>query len=590
MKPFLVAAFSCIALASAPAQPAFSGEGGDAAFERLADEYLTGYLRWRPETGTALGFHEYDGKVTDLSKASLDIELSRLKSFERRLATLDSRSLSQQSYYDFSILRSQIRRDIFGFEEMGVYTRNPMTYARIGDVNIYIKRNFAPLPDRVRSIVSILKQAPQIMAAARANLDDSLPQPYIETAIEEAEGGAEFLGKDLVGALKDVKDQPLMAEFNAANSAAIEQLVSYVKYLKEQKLPKANTAYALGRAKYVKLIEYGEMITMPPEKILEIGMAELRRKQQVFADAAKAIDPTKKPVEVFKAIQKDHPTAKSLISDTSRDLDTIRQFVVDHKLITIPSPVRPRVAETPQFMRATSFASMDTPGPFETKATEAYYYVTPVEADWTPKQKEEWLTSFNYYTTDIVSTHEVYPGHYVQFLCLKASPATKLEKVFGSYAFIEGWAHYGEQMMVDEGFGSSGSRAPTPEEAEKAAKYLLAQTDEALLRVCRLCVSIKMHCQGMKVDEATKFFEENCYYEHKPSEQEAIRGTFDPEYLYYTLGKLEFFKLRADYKDQEGANFSLQKFHDEALRHGAPPLRLLRELMLKERGQWGKVL
>jgi uncharacterized protein (DUF885 family) len=233
---------------------------------------------------------------------------------------------------------------------------------------------------------------------------------------------------------------------------------------------------------------------------------------------------------------------------------------------------------------------MDTPGPLETKATEAYYYVTPVEPDWPPKQKEEWLTAFNYYTTDIVSIHEAYPGHYVQFLWLKASPATRLEKIFGGYAFIEGWAHYAEQMMVDEGFGYDKSGRADPASRIKAAKYRLAQTDEALLRVCRLCVSIKMHCQGMSVDEGTKFFQENCYYEEKPARQEAIRGTYDPEYLYYTIGKLEIFKLREDYRKEQGTAFSLQKFHDEMLRHGAPPIRLLRELMLKDSASWDAVL
>jgi hypothetical protein len=305
------------------------------------------------------------------------------------------------------------------------------------------------------------------------------------------------------------------------------------------------------------------------------------------------IDPASKPIAVFKAIQRDHPTEQSLIPDTARDLDMIRQFVIDRQVLTLPSPVRARVTETPQYLRATSFASMDTPGPFETKATEAYYYVTPVEPDWPPPQKEEWLTAFNYYTTDIVSVHEVYPGHYVQFLCLKASPATKLEKIFTSYAFIEGWAHYAEQMMVDEGFGApldnSALRAPHSA-LERAAKYQLAQTDEALLRICRLCVSIRMHCQGMGVEEATQFFQDNCYYEPKPAHQEAIRGAYDPEYLYYTLGKLEFLKLREDFRRQEGAKFTLQKFHDEALRHGAPPIRLLREVMLKDSGTWDRVL
>jgi uncharacterized protein (DUF885 family) len=277
-----------------------------------------------------------------------------------------------------------------------------------------------------------------------------------------------------------------------------------------------------------------------------------------------------------------------LIPDVAKDLDQIRQYVLDHHLVTIPSDVRATVRETPQFDRATTFASMDTPGPFETKATQAYYYVTPVESDWTEKQKNEWLTSFNFYTADVVSIHEAYPGHYVQFLHLNASSATQVEKIFGSYAFIEGWAHYCEKMMVDEGFGSVPN--PTPEQRVRAAKYRMAQADEALLRLCRLCVSIKMHTQGMSVADGAKFFHENCYYEEKPSYSEAMRGTFDPGYLNYTLGKLEILKLRDDYKAQEGANFSLEKFHDELLNHGAPPIRLLREILLKDPKKWDAVL
>ncbi len=184
----------------------------------------------------------------------------------------------------------------------------------------------------------------------------------------------------------------------------------------------------------------------------------------------------------------------------------------------------------------------------------------------------------------MVTIHEAYPGHYVQFLALNASPANKLEKIFTSYAFVEGWAHYCEQMMVDEGFGANGFH--TQADLVRAAKYRLAQSDEALLRLCRLCVSIKIHCQAMTVDEATRFFERNCYYEHKPARQEAIRGTFDPGYLYYTLGKLQILKLRQDYQRQQGSAYSLQQFHDEMLRHGAPPLRLLREVMLTRRGAW----
>jgi len=556
----------------------------DASFGKLADEFIAGYLAWRPQMGTSLGLHEYDGKVTDYSRPSLDAELARLKRFDQRLAVLDTKSLSPQAHYDFRILEAAIKNEIFQFENVEAYTKNPMTYAGVLDVNIYIKRNFAPLEDRVKSVIAIERQTPRIIAAARANLEESLAKPFIETAVEIANGSADFLGKDLVEALKEVKNEALMAEFKTVNQQAIQELRGYVAWMTKEKLPKAHTRYAFGLEKYQKLLSYGELIDLAPGKMLEIGLRELRREQHVFEEAAGKIDPGKKPIEVFKEIQKDHPTADGLIPDTRKDLEAIRQFVVGHRIITIPSPVRAKVEETPQYLRATSFASMDTPGPFERRATEAYYYVTPVEADWTPKQKDEWLTAFNYYTTDIVTIHEAYPGHYVQFLCLNASPATKLEKIFGSYAFIEGWAHYSEQMLVDEGFGADAG------DPLKAAKYRLAQADEALLRLCRWCVSIKTHCEGMSLEDATKFFEENCYYEHKPAYQEALRGTFDPGYLFYTVGKMEILKLRRDWQKQEGANFSLQKFHDELLRHGAPPIRLLREVMLKDRTIWGDIL
>ncbi len=213
-----------------------------------------------------------------------------------------------------------------------------------------------------------------------------------------------------------------------------------------------------------------------------------------------------------------------------------------------------------------------------------------MEPDWSDAQKEEWLTSFNNYSSDLVSIHEAYPGHYVQFLRLNASPATKVEKLFRNYSFVEGWAHYCEQMMVDEGYGAPASKNPSTEEQKRAAKYRMAQADLSMLRLCRLCSSIKMHTQNMTVDEATKFFQDNCYYEEKPARSEAMRGTFDPGYLSYTLGKLQILKLRSDYEAQQGKEFSLLKFHNELLNHGTPPVRLLREIMLKDKAKWNEVL
>ncbi|TMP92989.1 MAG: DUF885 domain-containing protein [Verrucomicrobia bacterium] len=568
----------------------FASQTADAEYEAVAEEYIKGYFASHPLQGTALGLHEYDGKITDYSRLALDAELSRLRRFDDRLTKFDPSKLSSRQSFDLKILQTAIKKELFQIQDMSVFERNPMVYARAADVNVYVQRNFAPLEDRVRSLTAIESQVPNILIAARTNLNDVLPKPYVELAIQIAKGSSDFLKKNLVEAIAALKDERIRAEFLDSNRKAANALADYAAWLEREKLPKASSDFALGEEKYRRLLAQTELVDLPPDKILEIGMEQLKAEQEAFADAAKKIDPNKPAIEVFKQIQSEHPTPENLILDVGKDLDKIRKYVSSHHLVTIPSDVRPRVKETPQYSRATSFASMDTPGPFERRATEAYYYVTPTESDWPEKQKEEWLTAFNYYTSDIVSIHEAYPGHYVQFLRLNASPASRVEKIFGSYAFVEGWAHYCEKMMIDEGYGTAGGTTPTEEDTKRAAKYRMAQADEALLRLCRLCVSIKMHTQNMSIDEATKFFQENCYYEEKPARSEAMRGTFDPGYLNYTLGKLQILKLRDDYKAQQGDEFSLQKFHNELLNHGMPAVRLLREIMLKDQSKWGEVL
>ena len=560
-----------------------TNQSGDAAFKKLTDDYLAGYLAWRPANGVGLGYHQYDGKVTDLSKESLAKELTRLKDFDQKIAATDTASLSTEMFHDFRILRSAVKNELFSFEGLGIYNKNPMTYAGAIDVSIYVKRNFAALENRVKSIIAIEKTAPQLFAAAKANLNDSLAKPYIETAIEVAKGSVDFLNSDLVKALKDVKNDTLMKAFTVANKTATDAINDFVTWLKNEKLPKATNKYAIGVANYKKMLLYNEGLVLAPDTILQIGLKDLKLEQDVFNAAAKTINPNKKPIDVYRDLQKEHPTAENLIPEAKKNLEAIRQFLIDKNIVTMPSTVRVKVQETPQYARATSTASMDTPGPFETVATEAYYYITPVDPKWTAKQKEDWLSQFDYFTTDNITIHEAYPGHYTQFLHLNASKATRIEKIFGSYAYIEGWAHYCEKMIADEGYGHNGDTI-------RAAKYRLAQSGDALLRLCRLCVSIKTHCQGMSVDDATKFLMENWYQGDKPSRQEALRGTFDPGYLFYTIGKLEILKLRNDYKKQEGASFSLKKFHDEMLDHGMPPIYLLREKLLKDKSIWKDVM
>jgi uncharacterized protein (DUF885 family) len=553
----------------------------DSSFDSVTNSYLKGYLDWRPQSAVALGFHEYDGQIADYSKASLDKELQRLKAFDQKLNAIDTAALSAKMFYDYRILRMAIKNEITNFDPLDEYSKNPMIYAGLVDVNLYLKRSYAPLEKRLLSIIAIEKQYPALFATAKTNLADSLAKPYIETTIDINNGNISFMKGDLMTALKDVKNDTLMAAFKKVNDSAIAAINNFTTWLKNEKLPKANNHYAIGEKNYKDMLLFNEGLSVSPEKILEIGLDQLKKEQERFNSAGKIIDPTKKPIDVYHALQKDHPAADSVIPVAKKHLEMIRQFLIDKSIITVPSEVRVQVKETPQYARSTSTASLDVAGPFE-KATESYYYITPVDPKWSAKQKEDWLGQFDYYTTDNVTVHEAYPGHYTQFLHLNASSATKIEKIFASYAFVEGWAHYCELMMVEAGFGSSA-------DSIKTAKYRLAQSGDALLRICRLCVSVKMHCQGMTIDEGTKFFMDNWYQGEKPSHQEALRGSFDPGYLFYTIGKLEILKLREDYKKQEGANYSLKKFNDAMTDNGMPPVGLLREILLKDKSTWKDV-
>jgi uncharacterized protein (DUF885 family) len=563
---------------------------GDAAFQKLSDEFLDGYLAWRPEYAVYLGIHEYDGKITDFSKQSIDSELIRLKTYEQKFSAIDSASLSPEMYYDLRILLGALMNEIFNFEDLQIFKKNPLVYFEPSpvidgflaiDLSLYLNRSFAPFEERIKSIVSLEKEIPGIVTNVESNLADSLAKPYINSTIETVKGSVSFLENDLVDAVKNITNDSLKTAFNTSNKKAVSSLNEFIQYLEKEKLPKANNRFAIGRDNYIKMLSY-EYVTISPEELLRIGFKKLAEEQEKFNAAAKAINPSLNPVEVYATMTKEHSSAENLILDVRNSVEAIRQYIIDKKILTVSSEVRVKVKEMPKYLRVYA-AMMDIPGPWEKNATEAYYYVTPVEPEWSQKQKEAWLENNNYYYTDIASFHEAYPGHFIQNIVLNASSATRIEKIFPSYTFTEGWAHYGEQMMIEEGYGNTGDPI-------KAAKYRLAQSGEALLRLCRFCMSLKMHCEGLSVDGATKFFMNNWHHDEYSSGLEAIRGTYDPRYLFYTLGKLEVLKLKEDYKKQEGANFSLQKFHDQLLENGMPPIRLLRERLLKDKTLWDKIL
>lgn len=554
----------------------------DSEFQKISDEFISGYLDWRPIYAVSLGFHQYDGKITDLSKKSIEAEIFRLKKYDKLLAEIDSLTLSPQMLYDFCILKYAIKREINKIEDIYAFDKNPLLYANVFDISSYIVFNFAPIDERINSVLNIEKQLPAILAAARLNLKDSLPKPLIQASIQVVKGNADFLKEDVVVAAQDVKNDSLLKRFKAVNEKTIKELKSFAEYLEKEKLPTANNSFALGKEKYKKML-LAEGIQLSPEKILEIGLAEIEKEKAEFDDVAKKIDPYKKSIEVFQDLQKSHPNSNSLIASERRNIELIHQFILDKKIITAPSQENVKTEETPKYARSLGAAMMIMPGAFEKKANEAYFFVTPVDPSWSNKQKEDWLSMFEKYTSTNIAIYEVYPGHYIQALHLQSSAATKIEKIFISESFNEGWAHYTEKMMIEQGFGND-------TDPMDAAKFKLIQLNESLLRLCRLCASIKMHCEGMSIDEATKLFMDNWHQGEQPCKSEAMRGITEPVYLFYSLGKWQLLKLRNDYEKQEGTNFSLRKFHDEILDYGEPPFILLREKLLRNKDSWDQIL
>jgi uncharacterized protein (DUF885 family) len=416
---------------------------------------------------------------------------------------------------------------------------------------------------------------PGLIAEAHTNLQNP-PRIFTEIAIEQLPGIISFFEHDVPDAFADAHDAALKAEFAQTNAAVIAALNDYLHWLKTDLLPRSNGDYRIGADAFSKKLLYDEMVDVPLPKLLEIGYADMRRNQQHFAEVAMELEPNKTPRDVLEELGSQHPAPDQLIPAFTATFTSLLDFIRSHHIVTIPSDVRPVVEETPPFMRATTQASMDSPGPYETKATTSYFNVTLPDASMTPAEVEGYMHSFNIGTVISTSVHEAYPGHYVQYLYSLKAPS-RVRKILSATTNIEGWAHYTEQMMLDNGYGQPGTGAKD----EREAKFLrLGQLQDALLRNARFIVGIQMHTGNMTYDQAVEFFQKEGYQPKETAAVEARRGAGDPTYLYYTLGKLEIMKLRADLEKKQGAAFSLEKFHDEFLSQGFPPIKIIRESLL----------
>ena len=551
---------SSIAMARNPVSPA--------AYDKLVDQYFDQYLTFHPTAGTSAGFHQYDAMLEDYSPKSREAQIAFLKRERQKFASLPTEQLTPDQRADVQILTSDIDSQLLELEQIRGWQRNPNTYSSGPTYTIFIlmSRNFAPADERLKSVIAREQKMPANFAAGRANLKD-VPRVYTEIALEQMPGIIAFFQSDVPAAFKSVSDKKLLADFKVSNDTVISELQHYQDFLKNQLLPASNGDFRIGPELYRKKLLYDEMVDIPLDRLLQIGYDDLHKNQAELKRVAAQIDPTKTPEQILEQLEQDHPQPDQLLQAFRDTFNGLVSFIEQKQIIMLPSQVRPIVEETPPFGRALSSASMDTPGPYENKATEAYFNVTLPEASWPPQKTKEWMEGFNRGTIISTAVHEAYPGHYTQFLWVKQAPS-KVRKLTGCGSNAEGWAHYSEQMMLDEGYGKGD---PT---------LRIGQLQDALLRNARYIVGIQMHTGKMTLDEATQFFIKEGHQTPAVSEREAKRGTSDPTYLVYTLGKLEIMKLRADYRQMMGDKFSLEQFHNEFMQQGYPPIKIIREKML----------
>ena len=573
MKTVIFSVVVCaLVVAVAPAaQPVPTrGPASPDSFSKFVDDYFDARFAYLPTQGTDAGFHQYDSKFEDRSRRRIEARIVELRTFLARLQAMDSSKLSFDDAIDAQALEGQIRGFLLDQDTIRTWERNPMGYAGLpgGAADSLIKRSFAPPAERLRSLVARLKVMPPIYDAAKANLVNP-PKEFTDLAIRMSKGSVGYFSGTVATWAKDAagSDAVLKKEFDDANARVVAATRDFAAWLEKDLLPRSKGSYAIGAANFLAKMKYDEGVEIPLAELLAKGQAQLAKDYAAFVETAKRIDPSKTPAQVMKSLSDEHPKPETLISSVARSVEGARRYLVEKDLVTIPSEVRPKVTETPPFARSGSFASMDTPGAYETKATEAFYYVTPVEPEWDAKHQEEHLRLYNPYVVSIVDVHEVWPGHYLQFLYAPRFP-TKTRKLVFCGTNAEGWAHYGEQMMVDEGFGGGDP------------KYRLAQLQEALLRDCRYVVGIQLHTQGMSVEDGAKVFVEKGFQEPANAYEEARRGAYNPTYLYYTLGKIQIQELRDEYRAKKGA--SLKQFHDAFVAQGGLPIALVRKILFRE--------
>jgi uncharacterized protein (DUF885 family) len=507
-----------------------------------------------------LGLHDYDGFLPDLSP-------DKLKGWTDKAAGLlqqikdEFHELDKEGRQDAQSLETMLERGLFEIQDLRAYSTRPTIYALQLSATPYISREYAPVDARISAVSRHLRTIPGFLGQASIDLDGTLADPIVEVAIKQVQGAIrDFDGDATREAAK--ANIAIREEFDRAKGEAVVSMVEFIEALHEEH--NTSNDFALGRDLFQKLLWVNDRINQPVEEVLELAVQDLEANTKALRESAERIRPGATVESLVEEIQQDHPSAKLLLDDAAEGLHDLEGWLRERQLVSIPAGTRVRVVPTPSHLRATTTAAMNSPGPFEKEGLEGLYYVTPPEDAWDEKQREEWLRHLNRVTLKDIAIHEVWPGHYTHRVFQKEFGKSMTRKAYWNYAFGEGWAHYCEEMMLDEGYG--------------VEKLRFIQLKEALLRDCRFIVSFKMHTQGMTLDEARQFIMKNALMETGPAEREALRGTFDHSYYGYTLGKLFIKKARERFFHAHPEE-PIRAFHDKLLSLGGAPVGQLESLM-----------
>jgi uncharacterized protein (DUF885 family) len=534
----------------------------------FVDHYLAFLHEAHPTDATLDGVHTHDDLLEDVSRPGIENQIRALAGFSRRLDQIAPDSLTPVERIEHPVVASNIRGRLFELEEVRSWERNPLYYGHTLASTLVGQTLFAyaPSTERARRVLSKLRQVPRFVQSARDNVKDP-PGIYVKVGLETFRGVLKFVETDLPRAFADVDDLHLLGDLADASAEAVDAMTRYVAYLEQELAPRARASFRLGRQRLEEKLRLDEGISLSAERILAIAERELAATRDEFRRVAGRLDGAD-PIDAWRRAKESHPEVGHLVRDAEGQLEELVRFVERQNIVSLPGGERVIVAPTPEFYRWSS-ASMWTPGPFETKPTPAYYYLTDVDPAWKPEKQKEHLRDFNYPTLWSISIHEVYPGHFLHYQHLRQNES-KLRKsiMFSPASFIEGWAHYCEQMMIDAGFGRD----------DHAIR--LGQLAESLIRLVRVIVAIRLHAEDMSVEQGVRLFRDQAFMEEASARREAERGTFDATYLVYSIGKLMLMKLRADYRAREGNAFSLRSFHDTLLGNGGLPIWAHRQLML----------